>query len=198
MDDQPNYRVPEGDVLQGDIYLDLPSIHIEDLPLRVARYWRTQAPRQVYAVHTVGDLAPKDGFKWSLEAGGEPGTLVNGYMTMGIVLSHDCTIENSDGHRTVAMVRPITDIANLDDRQPILDYERTAAFPLLAQDANPRIALSFVDFRRITTVRPTVLAKASRYAQCSDRIRDALAEHFWDFLFREYREPRAPRGEGDR
>ena len=193
--EEPNYRVPGGDILQGDIYLSMPSVHVASLPMRAARFWKKQGERDIYSIHSIGGLEPKDGFKWSLDAGGEKSTLVSGYLSMGIVMSHDCTIENDDGHRTIAMVRPITDIANLEDREPILNFDRTAAFPLLAQEAEPKMELSFVDFRRLTTVRPAVLATATRYAQCSERIRTALSEYFWEFLCREYRQARPPRSE---
>lgn len=131
-----------------------------------------------------GEVKPDGGFRWSIAKGGE---LVHArvYMGMAILLTHDCEIENDHppGHRTLAMVRPITEIGEVD-RPPILGLRKYSAFPLPPQAAPPAMALSFVDFRRLTTVRPGVLENSIRHGTLSEAMRRGLAEHFWDFLFR--------------
>lgn len=179
---EPLYLPPGAQVSQGDIYLFVPSSHVERRPLQVIRPLRTEkGGLQSYRVHSEDGDAPSDGFKWDKQDGER--LLVRGYLRMGILVSHDCEIDSDTRHRILAMVRPITDLQP-EHRQAVVDNEQVCALPLAPQDREPQMALSFVDFRRLTTVRPDVLAASNRYASLSSEIRKALAEWFWEYLFR--------------
>jgi hypothetical protein len=175
-----------GEVLQGDIYQVAPSVLVRTSPVRAARFWREKGGRQEYVVHS-DDTPPNGGFKWSMEGGGEDATLVHGFLGLAMVLSHDCEIENDPNVRTLAMIRPVSHLgphqaAALFANDP--GHVQYAIFPLEAQDEAPRMERSFVDFRRLTTVRPEVLDDDQRLASLSDELRRAIARAFWMYLFR--------------
>ena len=182
----PFYVSPREQISQGDIYLDMPTLHLEVRPVRVARLHKaaaTPGARETYGVHLEKDgQEPQGGFHWNFDAGGEL-VLARSHRGHAILLSHDCEIDADDDHRTLAMVRPITDLSE-EHRQDVLDLKNYAAFPLAAQDDSPSMVLSYVDFRRVTTVRPAVLSSSTRHASVTDDLRKALAERYWLYLFR--------------
>ena len=109
------------------------------------------------------------------------------HRTTAIVLSHDCEIDKDDRHRALAMVRPITEI-QAEHRDGLRRGDQLSAFPLESQDEEPSMVESFVDFRRVTTVRPQLLAQSQRHASLAEEVRKALAEHYWNYLHRGERE----------
>ena len=183
----PFYLPPrEGDFLQGDIYVDLPSIFIDKRPLRVTRSKPAGGP-DALTVHPEDGAPPTGGFKWRMDQGGEPGLLVHAHLGMAMVISHDCEIENDPRTRTLAMIRPITELDEATQSKLFSGKDEDvvyAAFPLEAQDEDPKMRRAFVDFRRLTTVRPAVLEASTRVASLSDELRKAVARRFWQYLFR--------------
>jgi len=110
---------------------------------------------------------------------------------MAMVISHDCEIENDPRHRTLAIVRPETAL-QVADRIKVFDFKVYSAFPLEAQDEEPQMVRSYVDFRRLTTVHAAVLASSNRFASASDDLRKAVAERFWLYLHRPLEEQPQP------
>ena len=136
----------------------------------------------MWGVHTEDGEPPRNpGFHWSVPEGGE---LIHAtaYLDRAIVLTHDCEIENEPRHRTIAMVRPI-EVFSRDLRPKIDNLENHAAFALPA-DRDFGIPHSWVDLRRVTVVRPQVLEASGKIGRLNEEGRKALAEHFWDYLFR--------------
>ena len=109
---------------------------------------------------------------------------------MAVVISHDCEIENDPNHRLVAMIRAITEIQE-QFRADIMAMNHWAAFPLLAQNEAPAMEDSFVDFRWITSLRPTALRPEDRFARLAPPVLDAMRVRFWHFLNRRVIEPPA-------
>lgn len=176
-----------GEYLQGDIFDEFPSIFVESRPLRVARFWKEQGGRSIWGVHTEGEQAPAGGFRWRMEEHGESAVLAHGYLGMAMLISHDCEIENDPAARTLAMIRPLAHLDETTQRTLFSGREEDvnyAIFPLDAQDGEPRIERSFVDFRRLTTVRPQVLEASLRIASASEELRRAVAAQFQQYLFR--------------
>jgi hypothetical protein len=186
---EPLYLPPNpAELLQGDIFTDFPSVYIDTRPIRVARHWKEIAGRDMWSVHAEESTPPKGGFKWTMSQGGESGVLVHAHLGMAMLMSHDCEIENDPNARILAMIRPIDHLdAKTQERLFSDNVEEEpiyTAFPLEAQMAQPKIDRSFVDFRRITTVRPAVLEASNRIASLSEDLRKAIAERFWLYLFR--------------
>ncbi|MGH2406455.1 MAG: hypothetical protein ACRDF7_00060 [Candidatus Limnocylindrales bacterium] len=178
----PLYLPPvEGEILQGDLFANVPSAIIDARPLRVAR--RLRADQSTWVVHEENGATPAGGFKWGISQGGEV-LLARAFLGLGMVLSHDCEIENDPNIRTLAMVRPATDLAP-DDRAALINGARVrySIFPLAAQTIDPKMELSFV-VRRLTTVRPAVLDPDARIASLSEELRAAVAARFRQYLFR--------------
>ena len=183
----PFYLPPGGEILQGDIFEAMPSVYVEGRPLLVARQVTTRDPSNLWEVHPDDGAGPAGGFRWTADQGGEGGLLVHAHLGRAMILSHDCEIENDPRTRTLAMVRPATDLdkrtqATLFSGEEVAGYY--AIFPLGAQDEEPSMERSFVDFRKLTTVRPAVLAASTRVASLSEQLRFAVARAFTQYLFR--------------
>lgn len=185
---EPLYLPPAPDeIRQGDIFLAMPSVIVEPRPLRVARQWRESGGRDMWQVHSEDGAGPQGGFKWRMDQGGEEALLVHAFLSQAMVISHDCEIENDPNIRTLAMIRPLTDLhqaaqeALFSGREDQIQYP---IFPLEAQTSEPQMERAFVDFRRLTTVRPAVLEASTRVASLSEELRAAIAERFRLFLFR--------------
>ncbi len=184
------YLPPAGEINPGDLYLAVPSIQIESRPLLVARYWKESSRGgSIYGVYDADGTPPTGGFRWQTNQGGET-IIVRAFMGPGMILSHECEIDTDPDHRIVAMVRPITDI-QVSHRNAILEMRNWAAFPLEAQDEEPPMALSFVDFRRLTTVRAAALNDEDRVASLNPDLRKALRVRFWHYLNRRVEPPPA-------
>ncbi len=113
------------------------------------------------------------------------------YLGMGMVLTHDCEMENDHDpdHRHLAPVRPMSDLLP-GYQEKCRAGERWDVFPLAAQDERPRMTESFVDFRKLTTVRPAVLkTPAKKVASLSDELRKAVSRAYWNYLHHPYQEP---------
>ncbi len=180
-------RPEDAEVLQGDIYVHVPSIYVDSRPLRVARFFQKnpKTGRDIYFVHAEEQNPPKDGFNWNIDKGGvEENVLVHGHVAMAVVVSHDCEIENDPSTRTLAMIRPANHLDEDTQAKLFGGGEVFVAFPLKEQDEEPKIERSFVDFRRLTTVRPDVLGQSTRVATLCDELREAMAQRFWEYLFR--------------
>ncbi len=184
----PIYLAPGGGaLLQGDIYRAVPSIHLPSRPVFVTRYFREKQGHVLHGVHSEDGPEPDGGYKWNPDQGGES-VLSRGFRGMAVVLTHDCEIENDPDHRLVAQIRPITEIQEAH-RAEIMQMHHWAAFPLLAQTAPPAMEDSFVDFRRITSLRPEALRAEDRYARLAQGVIDAMRVRFWHFLNRLVVEP---------
>jgi hypothetical protein len=182
------YLPPIGvEILQGDIFDQMPSVYVESRPLLVGRRLKQDESRDIWQVHRENGPAPNGGFKWRMDQGGEPGLLAHAHLGMAMVLSHDCEIENDRAARTLAMVRPIGELDESSQRALFSGREDEgwyAIFPLEGQTDDPKMARSFVDFRRLTTVRPAVLAVSTRVASLSEELRLAIARRFNLYLYR--------------
>jgi hypothetical protein len=178
--------VPD-EIQQGDIYEHMPSTILEGRPLRVARPWRESGGRELWGVHREGGPAPQGGFKWRMDEGGEGALLVRAHLGLAMVMSHDCEIDNDPVARTLAMIRPATELSEASQealfsgRDDAIQY---AIFALEVQTGSPITERSFVDFRRLTTVRPAFLQTSTRVASLTEELRAAVAESFILYLFR--------------
>ena len=184
---------------QGDIFTNVPFVSVRERPLLIARHIGHWKGLITYSVHKEFDgpttasataLPPEPPIHLKNPQQQEL-ALVPVLLTMGIVLTHDCEIDNDD-HRTAAMIRPITDLKP-PYQEKCLAGERMDMFPLLAQDEAPSMVTSFVDFRKVTPLRPGALeAPAVRYATVAAELREALASAYWDYLHHPHQEERPP------
>jgi hypothetical protein len=107
-----------------------------------------------------------------------------GVRAAGIVLTHDCEIDKDDRERAsilVGLVRPLAGIREVD-RDGIRQNTRHRAFYL---PANTHVGQeSYVDLRRITSVRRAALEQLVRNAAMSEDGRLMLQEHLFRFFTR--------------
>ena len=177
----PDYLAPGDEDAQGDIYDGAPLVDVRVWPMVALRRYKEVKGHVLMSAHAATGPPPRDGFNWASPAGEE--VVAHGLIRRAILISHDCEIENDDRYRLIAMVRPLADIAP-EVHASILAFEHAAAFPLVAQDQPAEMPLSFVDFRHITVVRPAILERCRKIASLPEQTREALAEHYWQFLFR--------------
>lgn len=177
--------------LQGDIFDLVPAVMVKTRQFEVAREFPQQdshGRRRIY-LHSESD-PPRSGFTFAPEQGGEEQFVVHAFVTRGILLTHDCEIENDDRVRQMAMVRVLADLPD-DAQESIVNGESAGAFLLPVQQETPSLPASFVDFRRITPVRPEILVRSEKHCSMTEGMRAAMAEHYWEYLFRP---PGTPRG----
>jgi hypothetical protein len=176
----PYYQAKNPDeVLQGDIFEVQPSIFIPLRPLAVVRT-RPEGERIHAGVHMEDGQPkpPEDGYHWDT---GES-IICDGILAKAVMMTHDCEIEKDDKHRVLALIRPWGTIpAEFQDK--VRQGRRYRFFWLPAQN-DPDFEESYVDFRRLTTVRPKALDDNHRILAMTERMREALGAAFIKFITR--------------
>lgn len=189
----PRYIDSTGALDQGDVYDLAPSIRLEDPSIRVARVMPArpadvEGARRTAGVHEEGGQPPQNGWQWEADRGGEL-LIARGFLTRAVVISHECEIENDQSMRLLAMVRPLSVIQGPTPeeteqrRADVMDFRSHCNFPLHVE--GPFLTEpAFVDFRRITAVKPVVIESRPRLFRLSEETRKAMADHFWEYLWR--------------
>ena len=134
------------------------------------------------------DSPPREGFKWE----SKERVVAEGQLAMAIVLTHDCEIENPDSrqHRLVGLLR-LFDRLGDRDKGIILENRH---FGRLYLPSWPEVGLpeSYLDLRRITTLRGDALPDSHRIASMTDFGREVLQFAIIRYLTEMYRDPDAP------
>jgi hypothetical protein len=107
-----------------------------------------------------------------------------GVRVAGIVLTHDCEIDKDDRVRAsilLGLVRPLDGLRE-EDREGIRQNTRHRAFYL---PANQHVeGESYLDLRRVTSVRREALEQLDRQAAMNEDGRSMLQEHLFRFFAR--------------
>lgn len=165
------YAAPiDGDFRQGDIFRDTVSLWAVEADLPVLREFDGKGGRRVISLHDEA-TPPKDGFKWT----SKERVAAEAKRELGIVLTHDCEIENEDDekYRQVAIVRPLAGIGAVADRRAIIDGRHLGRL-FLPKHPDGYFPDSYVDLRVITTLRRGGLDPERRLAGLSDYGREVL------------------------
>lgn len=173
------YTTPETDQRQGDIYRDVLHVMLPEPGFKVLRPISAKGTKDARAVHKHTDPEPSGGLDWA----GRERVEAFGQLAFGIVLTHDCEIENDDNrhHRLIALMRPFDDSLSEESKEIIAAGRH---FGRLYLPAWPAAGLpeSYIDFRRITTVLNKALPVKQRVASLSDEGRDLLQRSFIAFV----------------
>jgi hypothetical protein len=180
----PLFRDPDNadPLLQGDIWLGLPFLLARRLPLIILRRHNdSPGGRRTYHGFVDGDeLQPtREPVHLGFEAGGDEVTST-GFRCTGIVLSHDCEIENAPDHVLVAPLLPWENLAPAHQEEAAAGLRRDV-FPILAQE-QPSIEKSYVKFARLTVIHRDVLGDLTRFASAEPELRRRLAIAFFHYL----------------
>ena len=163
------YTLPtEADFRQGDIYRDVVSLSLTvDVPPVLRSFQK--AGRTVVTMHGP-DNPPKGGFRWEKES-----VQAIAKRAFAIVITHDCEIENDDEehYRHVALIRPLSGVANPADRQTIVEGRYIGRL-YLPPFPSVNLPESYLDLRAITTLRRAALPPALRVISLTDHGRDWL------------------------
>lgn len=129
------------------------------------------------------DNPPKDGFKWD----DKEATLAEGQLRWGVVLTHDCEIENEDNkrHRLLGLLRPL-DALRPEDQEVIVGGHHYGRLYLPAWD-EVGLPESYADLRRITTLRLDALPGDQRVCSMSDFGREVLQKAIIRYLTEQMR-----------
>jgi len=177
------YVLPiHGDFRQGDIYCDVPHIMLSKPGFEVLRTFQAKGGRTQVFLHDENN-PPRDGFHWE----SKECVAAEGQLGKAIVLTHDCEIENADSreHRLVGLLRPL-DRLDARDREIIIQGLHFGRFYLPAWH-DVGLPESYLDLRRITTLRKDALPDQLRIASMTDFGREILQAAIIRYLTEMYR-----------
>ena len=181
--DEYYYVLPTlGDFRQGDIYRDCLHLMLSQSGYRVLRERPAAQGRTQVFLHGE-ENPPKDGFRWD----SKENVAAEGQLAMCVVLTHDCETENADNrnHRLIGLVRPL-ELLPTSDRQIVVQNRNYARLYLPAWHAQG-IPESYLDLRRITTIRRDALPEDKRIASMTDGGREILQKAIIRYLTNQYR-----------
>jgi len=167
----PWYQAPTLELSQGDFFDSFPSMYL-GAPVSLARPVTVAGKRHLEEVQLEEKLAlgEKDRF------------LGNGQLGRAVLLTHSCEIDKDERYRVVALVR---DMSALADNQvaEIREGGRRRFFPLPGE---PEFDFqeSYIDFRRLTTVRGALLRKRKPFMTMTDALRASMAEAYIEYITR--------------
>jgi hypothetical protein len=174
----PNlFRSPdEADgLLHGDLWDRLPFLLARRLPLSVMRKWPEMGPKgtPLYAEYVAGATRQpqRSPIRLDYQHGGDD-VLAVGFQSLGIVLSHDCEIENAPDHILVAPVLPWSNL-HPDHQDEALKGDRYDVLPLVEGDDPAE--WHYVKYARLCVVHNDVFEKCKRTASASTALRRILA-----------------------
>src|SRR5271166_2028818 len=160
--DSSYYRTPETDISQGDIFGEIPHLHARD-KLQIIREAKTKGKHRIFGLYPFPSEPGEEPDAPGRSTTGGPIDLVRGenaaifcQLSKGILLNHDCDIENERAHRLVAMIYPLARIQDPQHRQAIENNQNYTRLFLPFADHfldEP----SYVDFRRISCIHPDFL-----------------------------------------
>jgi hypothetical protein len=169
------FTAPALRVSQGDVYRECASLFVDSRPLTAVR--RASGSTPTARLFAEDGAAPPGGFKWD-EAEYVVGRAT---LALGIMVTHDCELDKDDHFRTMALIRPWHALA-AEASESIRAGGRLRFFHLPAE--HPYLPESYVDFRRLTTVRGRALADDNRVLSMTEHGRAALREAFIAFVTR--------------
>jgi hypothetical protein len=151
-----------GDFRQGDIYRDVLHLMFSAGEVEAVRSFTNRSGRTQAFLHG-RDNPPADGFRWSKEA-----VVAEGQLAWGIVLTHDCDLENDDekSHRLVALLRPFGDLG--EESQGIILRGEHMGRLYLPPWEELDLPETYIDFRRWTTLREDALPPDRRILSMTD------------------------------
>ncbi len=170
------------DFRQGDIYVDILHVMLSEPDWIVVKEFDDKGGRKKLVPHTPSN--PPKALDWERER-----VVAGGQFGMAVVLTHDCEIENSDerNHRLVALLRPFDGLSP-DDQETIITNRHIGRLYLPAW-ANAGLPESYLDLRRITTLRDNALPGANRILSMTDYSRRILQASIIRYLTELYRPP---------
>lgn len=178
------YRDVDPEWCQGDIIRQIPHIHLKP-PLKVVRKETTKSGEKLAAFeyqfgtiqekNNVAELPP-GGFKFDI---GEQ-AIAFCQLAFGVILSHGCEIDKDSKHRTVALIRPLSNVSQ--GREIIKANDNFSYWYLPAY--GEIMGESYVDFRRITTLHPDFLKNSERIVSLTDNAVKHLQMQYFRYLTR--------------
>jgi hypothetical protein len=180
------YREPESDFAQGDIFGGIPHAYVRE-PIQVVREAKTKGKHRTFGLYPYPPQAGDEPDAPGKSVQGGALDLVRGetaaifcQVSHGIVLNHDCDIENEPAHRLVALIYPLARIQNPDHRRAIENNQNYTRFYLPAEGLISQP--SYIDFRRITCIHPDFFTRANRVTRVSEILMGAIFRQFFLFL----------------
>jgi hypothetical protein len=194
--DRPDYYQPwEEAFRQGDTIADVPHIFLRP-PLYALRRITLAKNREAMGFYQYppaedgpGGARGRDlpGGSFHFGEGEEVPAICR--LALGIVLNHDCEIENEHEHRQLALIRPLEAVENEEHRELIVG-NRNFSFFYLPADTSLGLPDSYVDFRRITSLAPAFLATGRPLTSLTEIAVKAFQSQL--FRFWTHRDPQPP------
>jgi hypothetical protein len=175
--DQPDYYEAHEDAFrQGDLVADVPHVFLKP-PLYALRRVTLAKGREAMGFYRYPPDDDGPGGPRGRELPGGPFHFLDGEevpaacrLALGVVLNHDCEIENEQEHRLIALVRPLKIVENEEHRRVIAE-NRTYSFFYLPADVSLGLPDCYIDFRRISSLSPESLTAGRRVASLTETAR---------------------------
>lgn len=188
------YLVPQGkDPLQGDIYRLQPTLLVRSRPLSLMRQWGHKGGYDNWTSHPEDDARPQKPLEleFGLRDPEDPAqginegefVLAHGFLTWGMLLSHECEVENGGASLLMAAVLPIENLET-EFQEKCRDGEREDVMWLPPQEEAPEMVESYVSFSRITQIHRDALTDGARHASLNRKLRRGLAFAAFEFFMR--------------
>ena len=165
----PLYQAPLAKLTPGDVFVDIPSIYLRAAELTFLR--RRQGPHgplaDLYVLGGEGNVPTKP-----FDPNGDE-VAVPVQVTNGILLTHGCEIDNRPkACVSLALIRPIAPLPG--EAKENIRRGRNLSFMWLPDNDDPPLPESYVDFSRISAVRPAALDQGRRIVSASAELLEAL------------------------
>ncbi len=177
----PFYRDADRQVCQGDVFDEVPSVHVREGIAGALREVTLPKRAKGFALRPLDVADEKTGRIPDFRSEGELAP-IRCQIGRAVLLSYDCDIEHEKKHLLVALVRSFTAVPE-PDRQIIRNNENSNFF-YLPEEPRFGIPESYVDLRRITCVHPGVLATCRRLASLTPQSVAALQAQLFLFITR--------------
>jgi len=166
----PLYSSPLPELTPGDIFVNLPSIYLRSAEITFLR--RRTGPKGPLAdLYILGDedRAPKKPFNPN-----DDEVMAHVQLAQAILLTHGCEIDNRPkAALSVAIVRPIKSVPTGDAKEKIRSGENLS-YLYLPENDYPTLEQSYVDFSRISALKPEALPLDPRILSASPELLRAL------------------------
>jgi hypothetical protein len=155
---------------QGDIFLDIPSVYLPEA--RVTFLRRRHSQRGPLAdLYVLGDTRHVPQQRQFNPQGDELAASVQ--LGSAMLLTHACEVDNRPRATvSLALVRPLRTVP--DASKEAIKSGRNLSFLYLPENDAPPFEESYVDFSRITSLRPDALSPDRRILSSSQQLLQAL------------------------
>jgi len=158
------YRPADPRLCQGDIFDDIPHLLLKP-PIDILRKTTGKGRRIFWDPYPFPLEEDRQPAKPDFDRRGES-VRVTAQFTRAMLMTFDCDLDNEKHAWSIALVRPMTAIADEADRQNVREARNFAYF-YLPEATEFGLGEAYLDFRRVTTISTDLLQVVRSPRRCS-------------------------------